>query len=276
MISMKRGFLLFAAAVFALMMLIAHGCRKDEPVADFRAAKDHAIAETVFFDIFKYLFFAASDTSLYVYKSGCPSVTVTPGDTLYPKVFSVDFGSACTDSNNITRSGILTAGLNAPLFDSLSLMTISFNGYHRVSASGDFSPSGTFAIKCLGRNIKNYLHFSAETQNGQIQSGTVALLWNATLQFEWVQGESTLWPETGDDVFLVTGSYNGIDGNGNAYSVSITSPLVVPMGCGFIVQGNLEISQEGQPVMSIDYGTGDCDNSVKVTVNGNTYSFLID
>jgi hypothetical protein len=71
-----------------------------------------------------------------------------------------------------------------------------------------------------------------------------------------------------DDVYLITGYFNGTDANGNAFIANITAPLRKEIGCHWIVSGIMEITKTGKPTKTLDYGNGSCDQYATVSVNG--------
>lgn len=66
-----------------------------------------------------------------------------------------------------------------------------------------------------------------------------------------------------DDVWQETGSAAYTDPKGT-YTVSIASPLIFSVSCGYITSGIKEINLNGK-TYKIDYGAGTCDNSAIVT-----------
>jgi len=58
--------------------------------------------------------------------------------------------------------------------------------------------------------------------------------------------------------------------NGVAFTREITSPLWKEIGCRFITRGTVLISVEGRPDAILDYGEGDCDPIVTVTIDEET------
>ena len=74
-----------------------------------------------------------------------------------------------------------------------------------------------------------------------------------------------------DDV----GSNILIEGGGNFERV-ITAPLVKNDGCKFIVSGTIEFRVNGEVVVIVDFGDGECDNIATKTINGVTTEFELD
>ncbi|NJN42253.1 MAG: hypothetical protein HC811_08570 [Flammeovirgaceae bacterium] len=76
-----------------------------------------------------------------------------------------------------------------------------------------------------------------------------------------------------NDQWIVTGTASGINRHGVEYSMEIIKPLVYKRRCVFElkivlpVEGTKVFTSEGKEVI-IDFGDGECDNLVTVTVNG--------
>ena len=87
----------------------------------------------------------------------------------------------------------------------------------------------------------------------------------------WIEGHNTL--ELLDDVYLITGNGSGVNRNEVPYSLLITTPLRVEVGCPWIVSGVLQIIPTSLDVRTVDYGNGACDSQVTVSVNGMSFTF---
>ena len=86
-------------------------------------------------------------------------------------------------------------------------------------------------------------------------------------QREWLEGFDT--PEAIDDIFLFT-SNGSITVNENLkYEKTTVEPLLIDRTCKWPLSGILEITRGGE-TMTIDFGTGECDNIALVTKDGET------
>ena len=55
------------------------------------------------------------------------------------------------------------------------------------------------------------------------------------------------------------------------YTTTIQNPLIKRADCfKYFVQGTIAITNINNKTMTLDYGTGTCDNVATVTVNGHT------
>ncbi|MCX6182171.1 MAG: hypothetical protein NT150_09615 [Bacteroidetes bacterium] len=84
--------------------------------------------------------------------------------------------------------------------------------------------------------------------------------------------EGYLTPDVSDDLFSITGKTSGYSKNGS-YTTEIVSPLKRKRTCLNIISGVLEIKPEGKLKRLVDFGNGDCDNLVTLSVG--KYSKII-
>jgi hypothetical protein len=85
----------------------------------------------------------------------------------------------------------------------------------------------------------------------------------------FVEGFDTKW-DTRDDIWHINGVASGVNREGIAFVREITSPLWKEIGCRFITQGTVLIQVEGRPDVILDYGNGECDPVVTITIEGET------
>lgn len=232
-----------------------------------KAATESASSEVAFADAFRQV-----DQALKENKdvNACPTLTFIPADLTFPKDVVIDFGTSCTGSDGVIRSGKILAHLTKSYTDSGSVTTITFDNYvvnsHQIT--------GTETITNMGRNNAGNLVFEVQVVNGNYYSPDGVTIYNSEQQREWIAGESTLLDPM-DDVYLITGTADGTTTDGNSYTVVITSPLLVAVGCAWIESGTLEITEQNLPVITLDYGTGDCDNIAVATCFGYTVTIYM-
>ncbi len=88
-----------------------------------------------------------------------------------------------------------------------------------------------------------------------------------------IEGGSTAAPL--DDVWSSTGTASGVNRQGNAFSATITGPLIKHADCRWISQGTLSVVR-GTRSATIDFGSGECDRLAQLTnANGNTFSIRL-
>ena len=212
---------------------------------------------------------AAMDAADQSFKNeGC--ATVTRDMTVMPHVLTIDYGtSGCVGRDGKRRQGQVVITFDAASFETPGVNIVtSYNNYF----VGGKQISGSMTKHNNGLNSNHNLAFTV-TSNIQVfdPNANTTASENVNQVFEFVDGSGTL--AKSDDVYSITGSSTGIDNSGNMYAESITSPIIKKRdpGCSlFFVQGIIVNQTANQPVKSIDYGNGSCDNLANVTVNGVT------
>lgn len=260
----------------ALMMFVA--CKKD-PVTPptsspytqaSKLATENAYAEATFADAFRQVELAIRQNGLK-YMSNCCNVTFTPNDLgTWPKDVVIDFGTGCTGDDGVIRSGQILVHMTKAYIDSGSVSTITFNNY--VVNSRQIT--GLERITNMGKNLAGHHMFLAEVEDGNLYTPDGITAYNSIQEREWIEGENTLL-EIMDDVYMITGTASGTTTDGTAYTLVITSALRVAVGCAWIQSGIVEITQSGLPVITIDYGSGACDNSAVATCSGYTFNIVM-
>jgi hypothetical protein len=270
-------------------LITIYGCKKDEEnVIDNQttSAKDNSTAENLFGDIKRIVEEVANDegqssrigNKSHNYSFGsCALVSINPAwvDTVWPKVITIDFGTTnCTGSYGINRRGKVIITLTDSYRNAGSVLTVQPQNYY----VNDHKIEGTKTLTNNGLNANNNLSYSVNVTNGKITytDGSVAQ-WTSTRTNEWIEGDTTSLLSHGlpglcDDVYLITGSANGVNRNGLNYTVNITSPLRKEICCRWLVSGTLDVIPSGLATRTVDFGNGNCDNMATITINGNTFN----
>ncbi|WP_426060601.1 hypothetical protein [Hymenobacter sp. B1770] len=101
--------------------------------------------------------------------------------------------------------------------------------------------------------------------------------WSANWTFTRTAGYGT--PQVSDDAYSVTGSANGTNRRGVAYTTVVQTPLIKRGDCfKYFVAGTISITNAKAQVMLLNYdptGTQDCDRIASVTVNGRTKTITL-
>jgi hypothetical protein len=286
---MKNRNLLLPFALIASILIFS--CKKDEKEEEkidnqTTSSQDNAISQNMFDDVKKVVEEAAKDEGA-TNKSGlffgtCATVSISPNwidsAQYWPKTMTIDFGTTnCTGNDGINRRGVLTVTLSDRYTNAGSVLTVQPQNYF----VNDHLIEGTKTITNNGRNASNNLSFTVQVTNGKVTFPTGGFTtWNSTRTNEWIAGESTSWFTNGlaglcDDVYLITGSANGVNRNGLSYAVNITSPLRKEICCRWIVSGSMDIIPNGLLTRSVNFGNGNCDATATVTIAGNTFTFLM-
>ena len=263
--------------VIAMTMV---SCKKENvlKLPKYRSAQDNAIAEKMYRDVFSKADDAARN---HTSKSGkdistCPTYTVS--GYIFPITVTMDFGSGCIGSDGLTRKGKIVSVISLPYTDSSSTVISHCDNFHVIYGLTDYTVAGRQVITNIGHNNSGNYIFTEVVDSSSIsftENGTIKTIkWRCNRQNEWIEGDDT-WLNIFDDVYLVTGTSSGNDINGDPFEINITSPLRIQMSCGYITAGKLDIINPGYPTISVDFGTGNCDNAFTVTVNGMTFPYVM-
>jgi hypothetical protein len=204
--------------------------------------------------------------------NGCATITY---DTSFatqsdPDTIIVDFGSGCLGNDGKNRSGILKIVKTGPYFSIGTVITIipevyvvnnnQINGYRKITNIGPNS---------LGQPV-----FNIEV-NGTLSfvndGGTIT--WTANRTKTWVEGYDTPFVFS-DDVFSIIGSSSATKSDGNSWESSVISPLIFKRSCGNIVSGTMNLLPNNKPLREINFGNGECDNMITVSINGQSFTII--
>jgi hypothetical protein len=274
----------FKTALIATMAfgLVLSSCKKDNDDNDppttnkYQSVQDNSTADGVFSRAYNQVnkaSYQSTQKSAQDTIAGCPVLYITGGLT-YPKTVTLDFGAGCVCDDGVTRRGKIVSIISAPYIDSGSVVTSTFDNYHEVISNVDYQATGTQVITNLGTNSENHPVYSVDVQNASVISTYGTISYTSQRQNEWAAGYDT-WLNPWDDVYMVTGTANGNDINGDAFSVNITQELEIQIGCYFIKSGRLDIVNPGYTTITVDYGDGTCDNIIYVIIDGVTYTIVL-
>jgi hypothetical protein len=283
---MRKQILIRLCMVSAAVVLSVTGCKKDNeeeqelPLTDQdgTSATENAIADAAFTDVANIADEAASGT-LSTYRSvnaervltSCATLTI---DTVAnPHLITIDFGATnCLGNDGNYRRGKILVSFSGHYKDSGSTHTISFDNYF----VNNNQILGSKTVTNNGRNTAGNLTFSINVNGSIVWDSTFGggtSTYNSTRTREWSAGENTLqWT---DDVYLISGTSNGVTRTGQSYSMITTTPLRKRIGFRHFTNGVVEFTPAGAATRIIDFGyiNGAEDNLAMVTING--YSFAI-
>lgn len=258
----------------ASLLLFAVSCKKDkENEYSIYSSQDNSRAEDLFNDVFKVVDEVASDTDGI--RGGMSSScidNIVVDTTSTPMSLLIDFGDDdCESSDGRVRKGSILVTFTGRYREEGTVIVYTPNEY---SVNG-YVVDGTKTITNLGENGLGNIEFAIEIEDGEITApdNGYTMTWEASRIREWVAGDNSWFLI--DDEYEISGSSSGINRNGIPYTTQITSPLRAEFICPYITSGVLEIVPEGRETRVVDFGGGDCNNTVTVTVGGQTYSIAL-
>lgn len=201
--------------------------------------------------------------------SACVTMTLTLAEnsnsTTPHGYIIIDFGTGCTDSKGNIRKGKIVVEFIGKRFLSGSKIITTFENYFINGVQIE----GTRTVTNVTGSTEDMPKFSIELEGGKAtwpDGSTATRTVNRTR--EWIRGANPL-----NDEWIVEGTAAGTNRNGKIYQVAITKALVYKRECAisrkvFMAVEGTKILTTDSNVITIDYGTGDCDRTVTVTING--------
>lgn len=269
---------IYAFGSFLALSLLLNSCNRDEDIAvdtellsanaqidfgnelDFTTGVDVANEEGSYEDRTSNAFESLSPT--------CATITVdnpTPG--VFPKVYTVDFGTGCLH-NGILRSGIITVTFSNYFIEYGSTMTITRSNNYYVN---NRKLEGTVVYENITTNT-SIPKWTRTVTNGKLTTLTGAVYtFNGTRTVQQTEGVGTF--TLGDNTYeVLSGNHTVTKPNGNTLTVTVVQTLIKKYSCNYISQGQLDL--QGAFLDGIlDYGDNTCDNQATYThSNGNVYN----
>ena len=208
-------------------------------------------------------------------------ITITPenGSTFaVPQgTITINFGTGQTDAAGVTRKGLITITYYGRRFKTDSYRTIHFTGYSRTQNSNTitFDDAMVYTVTNVTDSTAVPLKMHHVLENGKLtfSSDGSSIIRNSNIVVAWDKNAGTLThlAKTQDVLHSATGT-NRKEVN---YTMDITKDLVYKVSC---LSSNVYIPVSGTKLFkvgnnatieyTIDYGNGDCDNTVVVTIGG--------
>lgn len=201
-------------------------------------------------------------------KTAC-NVIITIDTTGTLKTVTVDYGSTNCDCNDgKTRRGKIVTTYTGFYHAQGTIITHTPVDYY----VNDIKIDGTKTVENMGTNASGQPYFNVQINGVATLTSGETMTYTSTRVRTWTDGFTTLFNRF-DDEYDITGTAEGVFSSGGGYTANITSAVHIKVGCGFPVSGTVEITPQSNPVRVLDYGSGTCDATFTVTVNGNTYTF---
>lgn len=183
------------------------------------------------------------------------------------KVVTLDFGTGCIGPDGKERKGQIIINYTQRLYRPGAQLSITLQNY----SVDDVQIEGTKTITNVSPNFQANISLNTTLVGGKITwpNGDVA-----TRQFTrtrtWIRAARPI-----NDEFHVEGAVQGTRRNGNSYQINIVSTLIYKRKCRLQgvhipVQGLKAIQRTGKPNVLVDFGDGDCDHLITITVNGSS------
>jgi outer membrane murein-binding lipoprotein Lpp len=265
---MKKLLQLSLIAALTLSLSVT-GCKKkssEETDTDTQTSQNQNALENDFDQVATQVDNAANSNGL---KKAGPVITIDTVNST--RKMTVDYGTGTLCDDGKMRSGKILVTWTGKFRDQGTTKSIAFENF--VQNGNAVDNSSTKTIQNMGRDANNRMYWNISVNATVALANGSTIEWQSTRTRTWIAGESTptVW---NDDKYQITGTTTGINKKGLNYTCTITTPLTVDLSCDKrrITAGVIEMKPEGKLTRTIDYGSGECDGTVTVSIGGRTYS----
>ncbi len=265
------------AVISAAMFLGAVSCQTEEKAIELTnvEAEQEVIAENLLAEI-DAMTDEAVDIQLDWLKSGntaenylvddCPVVTYDRTST--PRKIILDYGTGCVGRDDKTRSGKII--ITSTAFENLSVKrekTFDNFNVEGKKIEGKISKTVTFSRQDRTRVavVEEEVTITFEDNASLTRKANVTREHFLGVPAVRMDDETKTWGE------VITKRASGVT---ITKTIEETTPLLFKAECRQIVSGVATFAN-GETTWTIDYGTGECDNTATVTRNGETRTVKI-
>ncbi len=266
--------------VLLLSMAVMSGCKKNsENVNDTTSASDLEQSEALSNDVSNIAdnvantggagFRMATNEELFNGLGQC--ATVTHDTVSNPHILTIDFGPTnCLCGDGRYRRGKIIVTYTGHYFQIGTVRTMNFDNFYR----NDNKLEGTRTITNNGLDANGQMNWTITGQNMKVTKSNGKIhTWNSTRVRTLLAGANT--PTWTDDVYQITGTTNGVNGNGIAYTANITTPLHRALSCKWFDSGVVQVIPDGKPKRILDYGKGACDDQATVKIKNRIHQITL-
>jgi len=192
-----------------------------------------------------------------------PCATVTVDSDEFPKTITVDYTEGCVGRMGLAKKGTLTIEMSDTIINEGAVYKVTFSNVN----FGNRTIEKTVTYTNEGQNddgnwVISYEMLSTTSFTREEESFVIVRDFSGSK--EWLAGFDT--PECTDDQFLRNGS-GSITVNDELKFERTVTDLFIDRACKYPLSGVIDITR-GDESMSIDFGTGECDNIALVTKDG--------
>jgi len=200
-----------------------------------------------------------------LFGEGFPScATVSVDNDEFPKTVTIDYSEGCTGRMGLEKKGIVTIYMSDTIINEGAYYTVTAEnltmGQREISKTATYTNAG---LNDAGYWVISFESLSTTTFEKQDEIFTIVR--EFTGEREWMAGFDT--PEATDDIFLLTRNGSITVNDELKFSKNTVDPLLIDRSCKWPLSGIVEITRADE-TMTIDYGTGECDNIALVIKDG--------
>ncbi len=187
-----------------------------------------------------------------------------PDPRVFPKKITIDYGTGFVGKRGNTLKGKLMITLSDRMYKAGSVRTVTYDNFY----VNDNKIMGSKKITNNGLNADSQPSMTTVAKDSILRADGKMVTWNSNRTRTRTDNNGTplvYW----DDTYSISGSSNGINAKGVAYTMAIedTNPLIIVGGWPFFVKGAVIMTTETRTAV-MDYGDGAKDNKATLIVNG--------
>lgn len=279
---MKTNLLRTISATFIVAMLLVGCDREDNVTTPGTDAEEESIVESASIgedasdDALEITTIAEAEISAGGRSSASLCATITK-DTENKKII-IDFGDGCVGPYGRERSGKIIVTYSSEIGDSIANRIITFENYF-VNNKG---VTGTIELRDISVNesgnlqsVKKLIGLKITFPNGEL------VVFNGIRTRELISGGGD--GDHSNNVYKITGSVHGESTTGRSFIHEIVEPVIADWSCAAAGNfarkaGVIEMLSLGgfkDRKRTVDYGDGECDNTIVITTFRRTYTVTI-
>ena len=261
------GKFMLGAGVVSLGFL--GSCSKDEEglqTSDASTVTSESVTDTYFEDSDDMSVGVATDKAGRIAADDrltCATVTLGANSTKSSGTITIDFGTGCTDPKGNVRKGKINLSYSGGPAGTIGFKVVTtFDGYSINGIKLEGTRTLTLQTPSTQGNISHSIVLSggkATWPDGKI----------ATRECDF---DREVNPTAGTVTLSEGGTASGVTREEKAYTMIITSSLVYKKECAtqgiYLAAAGTKVITSGNHAIAINYGTGTCDKSVTVTIDG--------
>lgn len=202
-------------------------------------------------------------------QGACVDISFKNPRGTFPNTVTFDFGDGCEGPRGHVRTGMIIVEQSAPMHEEGAVRVTTFEDF----TIDDILIEGQKVLSNTGPDTDGYPTF---TRNVEITltfpNGMTAMRTSSHVRTQILGSET---PEFADDVFEITGSGEGVNRLGHAFTTVITEPLLKRRTCRWIESGIIRVTvttdaDELLRVLDFGYPDGACDPFMEVTLADGT------
>jgi len=278
---MKTKFLrqILLLSVASLMMV---ACERDERMSqgsseeEEQALESASVSEDASDDALEIV--AQTETQIGSADGRVSTTCATVTKDKEQKTVTIDFGDGCVGPYGRERKGKIIITYSGVVGDSLANRIITFDGYF----VNNKAITGTIELRDIAINeagnlqsTKRLVDLKITFPNGEY------VVFNGSRTRELISGYADDDPT--NNIYRITGSVSGQSTTGRSFTQEITTPIISDWSCAAHgnfarVSGVVEITTLSGYMSRkrvVDYGDGQCDNTITVTTYRRTYTATV-